>query len=76
MARHSRNPIYAGGYLLLVGCCLYCPHPVVIVSAALAVLVHHRIVLAEERLLERRFGRAWLAYRSRTPRYLGLPHAP
>lgn len=73
--RYSRNPMYTGGYLLLIGCCLYCPHPVVVVSAALGAVIHHRIVLAEEAFLEQRFGAAWLEYRSRTPRYLGLPGA-
>jgi len=73
--RFSRNPIYLGGHLLLLGCCLYCPHPVVIVGAALGSLIHHRIVLAEERFLDARFGDAWRTYRAGTPRYIGWPSA-
>ena len=44
----------------------------VLLAACLLVtaIVHHRIVLAEERFLERRFGRAWLDYRARVRRYL------
>lgn len=70
--RFSRNPIYLGVYLVALGGVLYTPHPVVVVSAIVTVWLHHRIVLAEERFLERRFGDDWREFRRRVPRYLGL----
>lgn len=71
--RFSRHPIYLSMLLLYLAACLYAPHPLVIACAVIAAGIHHRIALAEEAFLEQRFGEAWRAYRSRVPRYLGLP---
>jgi protein-S-isoprenylcysteine O-methyltransferase Ste14 len=71
--RFSRHPIYLAMYLLALAACLYCPHPVVLAAAILVVVLHHRIALAEEAFLARRFGAAWQAHRARVPRYLGWP---
>jgi protein-S-isoprenylcysteine O-methyltransferase Ste14 len=71
--RISRHPIYVAMFLVALAASLCCPHPVVLVSSVLVVVLHHRIALAEEAFLERRFGRAWLAHKARVPRYLGLP---
>ncbi|ACB76966.1 methyltransferase family protein [Opitutus terrae] len=71
--RLSRHPLYVALFLAAAAGCLYCPHPVVLISAALTVLLHHRIALAEERFLEQRFGDAWREHRARVPRYLGWP---
>ncbi len=68
--RHSRNPIYTGLLLAGVGSCLIAPHWVNIGASLGAALLHHRIVLAEERFLETRFGDAWRQYRARVRRYL------
>jgi len=70
----SRNPIYLSLLLLYLAACLYAPHPLVIGCALVSAVVHHRIALAEERFLEKRFGTAWRVYRARVPRYFGVPH--
>jgi protein-S-isoprenylcysteine O-methyltransferase Ste14 len=70
--RFSRNPIYLAMFLFCLASCLYCPHPAVLVSAVVAVILHHRIALAEEAFLEQRFGEAWRSYKAQVPRYLGL----
>jgi protein-S-isoprenylcysteine O-methyltransferase Ste14 len=66
----SRNPIYVGLFLLCIGSCLYAVHPVNIVCAFLSIIIHHRIILAEERFLAARFGSAWENYRRKVRRYL------
>lgn len=66
----SRNPVYVGAVLGCVASCAYVPHWINILATVVTVLVHHRIVLAEERFLDRRFGGEWRAYRARVRRYL------
>ena len=71
--RYSRHPIYLAMFLAALAAILCCPHPVVVVAAVSVVVLHHRIALAEEAFLARRFGGAWQAHRARVPRYLGRP---
>lgn len=66
----SRNPLYAGLYLMTAGAVIYCGCVVILALGIAAVAAHHRIVLAEERFLEARFGQAYLDYRKNTRRYL------
>ena len=68
--RFSRNPIYLGLFLSGAGSCLLVPHWFNLAATAVMVAVHHRIVLAEERFLDARFGSAWHEYRARVRRYL------
>lgn len=69
--RITRNPLYLGGFLACAGSCLYCVHLLNILLCGLTVAIHHRVVLKEEKFLEERFGRQWLDYKQRVPRYLG-----
>jgi protein-S-isoprenylcysteine O-methyltransferase Ste14 len=66
----SRNPVYVGVFLVCLASCLYVPHWLNLTSTLVAALVHHRIVLAEERFLADRFGTAWEAYKARVRRYV------
>ena len=66
----SRNPIYTGLLFLVLGSALFAPHPVNWLAGALCVVLHHRIILAEEVFLARRFGSGWRVYRSTVRRYL------
>lgn len=68
--RFSRNPIYTGLFVASVGSCLLVPHWLNIGSSIATVLLHHRIVLAEERFLDGRFGKRWREYRARVSRYV------
>ena len=68
--RISRNPIYLALFLSGAGSCLLAPHWFNLVSTAVMIAVHHRIVLAEERFLEGRFDQAWRDYRATVRRYL------
>jgi protein-S-isoprenylcysteine O-methyltransferase Ste14 len=67
--RVSRNPIYAGLFLSMIGSCVLVPSWLNVASTTVAILLHHRIVLAEERFLDGRFGPVWRGYAARVRRY-------
>jgi protein-S-isoprenylcysteine O-methyltransferase Ste14 len=67
--RLSRNPMYLGVYSTLLAAALYTLNPVVLAVGAFIGLVHHRIVLAEERHLTNAFGTEYSDYCRRVRRY-------
>ena len=64
----SRNPIYVGLYLILAASLIYAFSWVNLVAVVTAVVLHHRIILAEEQFLSLRF-KEYDAYRLRVRRY-------
>ena len=67
----SRNPIYLGLILLLVGFALLLGSLTPFaVCVAFAVLLHYRFVITEERMLAERFGADWQDYSARVRRWL------
>lgn len=68
--RLSRNPMVLGLYLMALGSAITVPNPINWVLVAVALAVHHQIILAEELFLQDRFGERWVSYRSSTRRYL------
>ena len=69
--RISRNPIYVGVDLSVIGSAIIAPSIWNLLAAGTAIVIHHYIILSEERFLGTRFGPAWQEYRSSVPRYLG-----
>lgn len=70
--RFTRNPIYLGAFIMCAGSCLFSIHIINFLLFAIAVGVHHQIVIKEEEFLEKRFGRRWLDYEQQVPRYVGV----
>ena len=68
--RFSRNPMYAGFFLMTIAAGLYVLNPVVWIFAIFTLWVHHAIVLGEERYLQQTFGKQWDEYTKRVRRYL------
>lgn len=68
--RVSRNPMYVGVYATLCAAIVGTLNPVLLLIALYIIIVHHRIVLAEERHLEGVFGEEYRTYRRRVRRYL------
>ena len=68
--RVSRNPMYLGFYLVTLASLVSVPHPANIGCGLVGIYVHHRIVLAEERVLLKEYGASYEAYRRRVRRYL------
>jgi protein-S-isoprenylcysteine O-methyltransferase Ste14 len=66
----TRNPMYAGFFLLLAGLALVLASDWLIAAMlALALVIHYGVVKREERYLERLFGDEYRAYKARVPRY-------
>jgi protein-S-isoprenylcysteine O-methyltransferase Ste14 len=72
--RFSRNPMYVGVTLAVLGQAAWALHiPIFVYAAALAALFHLRVVMYEEPVLRRSFGAAYDAYTARVPRWIGRP---
>ncbi len=68
--RFSRNPMYVGVYTTLVASTLYTLNPIILGIAVFVIVVHHRIVIAEEDHLLKVFGPEYQEYCRRVRRYL------
>ena len=69
--RLSRNPMYLGFELILIGVALFLgsltPFAVVILFP---LLMEARFIRAEEQMLAQQFGRSWLAYKEEVRRWI------
>lgn len=73
--RYSRNPMYLGVVLILIGWALAYPSwRLGVYAGAVALAFHLRVLLGEEPVLARDFGEEWRTYCRRTPRWLGWRH--
>ncbi|MBD0284207.1 MAG: isoprenylcysteine carboxylmethyltransferase family protein [Flavisolibacter sp.] len=68
---YVRNPMYIGGFILLVGFGLY-QHSlsILILSAILIFLFHLFVVFYEEPTLERQFGKSYVDYKNHIHRWM------
>jgi protein-S-isoprenylcysteine O-methyltransferase Ste14 len=68
---YVRNPMYIGGFILLVGFGLYHVSLSILILAVILIVVFHFFVLiVEEPNLERLFGKSYLDYKKKTNRWL------
>lgn len=68
---YVRNPMYIGGFILLVGFGLY--HyslSILILSVILIVIFHLFVVFYEEPILERQFGKSYAEYKKHINRWI------
>ncbi len=68
--RYSRNPMYLGVYATIAASILYTRNPIIIIIGVFIVVVHHNIVLAEEKYLQSKFGKEYEDYCKCVRRYL------
>ncbi|HEY3369266.1 MAG TPA: isoprenylcysteine carboxylmethyltransferase family protein [Prolixibacteraceae bacterium] len=68
--RFSRNPMYASFIFLNTATFLFLPSIVLLAIMVYGMVVHHFIILGEEKFLESEFGNEYQTYKSRVPRYL------
>jgi protein-S-isoprenylcysteine O-methyltransferase Ste14 len=66
----SRNPIYVGFFLFLVGQLLVFPNWVLLAYLAGGTGLFHRQVLREEQFMRQRYGQEYVEYCSRVRRYV------
>ncbi len=68
---HSRNPMYIGYLLIILGEFIFFGHLLLLGYFFLAViLIHLFIVLYEEPILKKRFGETYSEYLQKTPRWV------
>ena len=66
-----RNPMYIGGFILLVGFGLYhASFSILIFAVLLLVVFHFFVLIVEEPNLERLFGKSYLDYKNKINRWL------
>ncbi len=68
--QRSRNPLYLGVFIVSAAAAAYAQSLAAYLLLAVGLVLHHRIVLSEEKFLEERFGEAWRLYSRRVRRYL------
>jgi protein-S-isoprenylcysteine O-methyltransferase Ste14 len=66
----SRNPIYLGLYLSLLGIFLILPNIVVLLSLIAFIVNNHFRIRREEEYLEKAFGQDYVRYKRKVGRYL------
>lgn len=66
----SRNPMYASFLFFFAACFLLAPSLLLAVLITFNLVVHHFIILKEERFLTDYFGQQYLNYKSNVARYL------
>lgn len=72
--RWVRNPMYIGGFLLILGFALCAGSLIALGIPLLMILAAHTFVLLyEEPTLEARFGESYRAYKRATPRWIPRP---
>jgi protein-S-isoprenylcysteine O-methyltransferase Ste14 len=72
--RLSRNPMYVGVLILLIGWAVgFRSMALLSYAAIVAVMFHARILTHEEPWLAQAFGVEWEKYRATTSRWLGVP---
>jgi protein-S-isoprenylcysteine O-methyltransferase Ste14 len=67
--RFSRNPMYASFIFLNTATFLFLPSILLLIIMLYGMVVHHFIILGEEKFLEGEFGDEYRKYKSRVPRY-------
>jgi protein-S-isoprenylcysteine O-methyltransferase Ste14 len=66
-----RHPLYLGNYLMWIGIVIYVLNPwFVLVVSLLFWLYYERIMFAEERFLERKFGEQYLSWSNTIPAFI------
>jgi protein-S-isoprenylcysteine O-methyltransferase Ste14 len=67
--RFSRNPMYASFIFLNTATFLYLPSLLLLVVMIYGMVVHHFIILGEEKFLEQEFGEEYRQYKAGVSRY-------
>ena len=67
--KFSRNPMYASFIFLNTATFLFLPSILLLIIMLYGMVVHHFIILGEEKFLEGEFGDEYRKYKSKVPRY-------
>jgi protein-S-isoprenylcysteine O-methyltransferase Ste14 len=68
---YSRNPIYLGCFVLIVGRGLiYASVLVLLLAVTMLLVLYWAVIVEEEKYLERRFGEEYMSYKRSVRRWL------
>ena len=70
MFRYSRNPFYLCTSLAFLGIGIASLSWLLLLLTVIFIVLQHRVVLAEERICEANFGKKYLDYKDKVPRYI------
>jgi protein-S-isoprenylcysteine O-methyltransferase Ste14 len=65
----SRNPMYSSFFFMNTATFLFLPSILLLIVMVYGMIVHHFIILGEEKYLEKEFGNDYKKYKSSVPRY-------
>jgi len=68
--RFSRNPMYFSFYFFYTACFLLVPSFLLLIMMIGSLVIHHQIILNEEKFLTGLFRNRYLSYKEKVPRYL------
>lgn len=68
--KYSRNPAFVGFYLMFIGLFLVYTDLITCISMLLNIYAMNRLVIEEEKHLEEVFGKEYIDYKKKAPRYL------
>ncbi len=74
--KYTRNPMAIGFFLILLGMAFYFKsYSILFLTAIMAILAHLFIVHVEEKDMEQRFGKIYLKYKKKVPRWTPKFHS-
>jgi protein-S-isoprenylcysteine O-methyltransferase Ste14 len=71
--RFSRNPVYIGVLLMQIGLGIACTSWLYLLLTVVLLILFNTILSAEERYCLETYGDTYRNYKSRTPRWIGIP---
>jgi len=66
----SRNPMYVAAFFAYAGIAAATLNVLLTILLGMMMLLHHKMIVSEESLCAKRFGKQYEKYRENTPRYL------
>ena len=71
--RISRNPMTLGGFMMFIGVGIACVSWVFLISAVVVIVLMRKFVVYEEAICIGKYGNAYVEYRNKTPKWIGIP---
>ena len=71
--RFSRNPMYFGIFLILLGTSIACVSLIFLMLTTIFIILSHIVVVYEERFCTQKYGNGYREYLNRIPRWIGIP---
>ena len=71
--RISRNPMDLGGFMIFFGVGIACVSWVFLIFAVMLIVLMAKFVVYEEAICIGKYGKAYVEYRNRTPKWIGIP---